>query len=139
MTIDPSFLEKSLTTLKKYKTHADFFQGADNKDLAEVVRAGTIQAFEHTYELSIKHIQRCLCVLEPSTETRDLSFQSRMELAEHHGLVDESRHYIQYRTIRNLTVHTYDETHAIQVISVMDQFIDSTQKLIDNSKKRLSL
>jgi nucleotidyltransferase substrate binding protein (TIGR01987 family) len=81
-------------------------------------KAGAIQAFEYTYELSWKTMRKLL--LERGKE-----FNSPREVfraaALEQFIVDPEQWFV-FLKARNLTVHTYDEADADAVIAVFTSF-----------------
>ena len=100
--------------------------------------AGTIQAFEFTYELVIKFIRRYLEHTEPSRETiASMTFPTLIRTANERGLmVTDITIWKQFRDARNITSHTYDQMKAIEVMSVIPLFIDACEQFIDTLQQR---
>lgn len=100
--------EKSYRTLEKYV----------NQELStELEKAGIIQLFEVTFELSWK-------LLKDYIESRGFIENSPRDVIKQAfkvGVIDSGHIWIDALSDRNLTVHTYDE--------------DTAQKVIDDIKK----
>lgn len=117
-------LDELIDALKYY--HSDLAK--QDANLRRHLRAGTIQAFEFTYEIVIKLIRRHLEITEPSREViAAMSYPSLIRTANEKGLVNsEVAIWKQYREKRNITSHTYDETQAEQVMMIIPSFINDS-------------
>jgi nucleotidyltransferase substrate binding protein (TIGR01987 family) len=107
------------------------------------IRAGAIQAFEFTYELSLKTLQRYLALHHLSAnEVAALSFNDLIRKGLAVGLLRaELALWKQFRKDRGTTSHTYDETKAMEVYHAIPAFLDEAQFLsdyIDRLQKPLS-
>jgi len=83
----------------------------ENPSVAE--RAGLVQFFEITFELSWK-------LLKDYLESQEVSAKFPREAikeAFHYELIADGDGWMQMLTDRNLTVHTYNETQAVEVDS----------------------
>jgi len=98
-----------------------------------------IQAFEYTYELAYKKIRRQLeqIVANPS-ELKEINFMDLMRSAKEAGLISEVPNFRVYREKRNITSHTYDEDKAVEIVSVVDSFLQDMHFLLNELKKRNS-
>ncbi len=72
------------------------------------IRAGVIQNFEFTYELSWKFIKRWLETNLGNTEVDGVSRKRLFLLAAESLLIDDVTLWMQYHKYRNLTSHTYN-------------------------------
>lgn len=96
--------EKSFMLLEKYISKEDF---------SELERAGIIQIFEMTFELSWK-------LLKDYLESDGLFVKSPREsikTAFQNDIIENGHVWIDALTNRNLTAHTYDENLAIKLVS----------------------
>jgi nucleotidyltransferase substrate binding protein (TIGR01987 family) len=77
-------------------------------------KAGIIQAFEFSFELSWKTIQKMTAVHGKTVGSAKQAFRAAFEL----GWIKESEHeqYIMMIDDRNLTSHTYKEDLANQIL-----------------------
>lgn len=108
-----------------------------NKNPNEFVKTAAIQRFEYTYELSHKMLKRVLLQQLPNkTEVKEMFFPDLIRTASQHGLVmsDWSVWY-EYREMRNLTSHTYNEDKAAEVLAIVPKFYHEAKflynKLLD--------
>jgi nucleotidyltransferase substrate binding protein (TIGR01987 family) len=87
-------------------------------DSTEQERAGTIQAFEYCFELSWKIMKRLL-------EERGRIANSPREvfrMAALEGFISECEIWFDFLKKRNMTVHTYNQNEAEEVLSVCIPF-----------------
>jgi len=90
--------------------------GAQSPRIQATLLAGVIQNFEFVYEISFKMIKRRLDLDSASAGDIDgLNFRDILRLAGETGLVDDVSAWFEYRTMRNITAHTYDPEKAQQV------------------------
>lgn len=99
----------------------------------DICRTSLVQAFEFTLEESGKLLKRCLFKYSGSKQKLDaLTFKDRFREAYLHGLLskEETERWMQYRDIRNLTAHSYNEENIVDIISCMNSFIKDVEKLM---------
>jgi len=80
-------------------------------NLSEIERAGMIQFFEMTFELSWKLLKDYL----ESEGTIVKSPREAIKMAIHMELIEAGDDWLQALSDGNITVHTYDETKALLV------------------------
>ncbi len=93
-------------------------------------KAGAVQAFEFSYELSWRLMKRVL-------ESRGLEVGSPKDTfrkAVHEQLIDDPEVWFDFQKKRNLTVHTYKEENLENVISIFDTFSIEMDKFIERVK-----
>ena len=137
MKLDYSSLESAVAQLQR---SFDFLHGdlaRTDPDLREQFRAATIQAFEFTYELAVKMIQRQLAQIAANPDAlREMDFADRMRDAADAGIVRDAPSYVRYRELRNKTSHTYDADRAEKTVSVIDEFLRDVRFLLQELRKR---
>lgn len=132
MVLDLSVFEKALNSLKaiiiRYKTNT-----AD-----DAIRDSVIQRFEYTYSLAIKMIKRYLEITsEESEEIDHFTFNQLIRTANEKGLLlGNLENWDEYRKKRNMTSHTYDEKKALEVVSIVDDFIKEADFLLNKLVER---
>ena len=136
--LDLSSLESALNVLidaLKYY-HSDLAK--QDAGLRRHLMAGTIQAFEFTYELAIKFIRRYLEMTEPSAEfISSITFPALIRTANEKGLLkNDIVVWKQYREKRNITSHTYNEVEAERVMTVIPSFIQDGNFLLNQLQTR---
>ena len=120
MKLDYSSLEDAVAQLQRSFDYLHGDLARTDSDLREQFRAATIQAFEFTYELAVKMIQRRLAEVAANPDAlRQMDFADQLRDAADAGIVREALPYIRYRELRNKTSHTYDADRAEETVSVM--------------------
>lgn len=110
---------------------------ANDAGLRRQFRNSVIQCFEFTYELSYKMIRRQLSVILPAPSTiKEMNYADLMRSAAEAGLIQDVKRFLEYREMRNLTSHTYDENKAEQILTHMTHFAKDVEQLILELKKR---
>lgn len=99
--------------------------------------AGVIQNFECVYKISIKMIRRQLEAEAASPEEVDeSSFRDIVRASAEKGLIAEVDPWFEYRLLRNITAHTYDQTKARQVYDGTLRFIVDARDLLRRLEAR---
>jgi nucleotidyltransferase substrate binding protein (TIGR01987 family) len=100
--------EKSYKLLEKY---------SNQETNSDIEKAGIIQFFEMTFELSWKVLKDYLeaqgFIVKSPRETIKQAFQS--------GLIDDGHVWMDALAKRNLTTHTYDEAFAAKFVEEIKQ------------------
>jgi nucleotidyltransferase substrate binding protein (TIGR01987 family) len=106
-----------------------------------LLRAGLIQVFEYTYELSWKMIKRYLQATEPNPDSvSELSFEGLFRRAYELGLVHSPvAVWKEFRQARTDTSHTYNEEKAISVVSQIPKFAEEVQYLVSRLQERTQI
>ena len=128
--LDLTYLKKALTSSKK----AIERYGREPED--EEVRDSVIQRFEYTYELFWKMLSKELQQRTPSpSQTPSLDFKSLMRKGFRFGLIDDPEVWFEYRHMRNITSHTYDEATAEKVAGSAKSFLNDARSLLEALEK----
>ena len=103
-----------------------------------LLRAGLIQTFEYTFELSHKMIRRYLATTEPSPEVvAELTFEGLIRRADELGLVlSPVATWKDFRQARTETSHTYNEDKAVGVVARVPAFAQEVTYLLAQLQKR---
>ena len=137
MKLDYSSLEDAVAQLQRSFDYLHGDLARTDSDLREQFRAATIQAFEFTYELAVKMIQRRLAEVAANPDAlRQMDFADQLRDAADAGIVREALPYIRYRELRNKTSHTYDADRAEETVSVIDEFLRDVRFLLQELQKR---
>ncbi|MFM9938698.1 MAG: HI0074 family nucleotidyltransferase substrate-binding subunit [Hyphomicrobiaceae bacterium] len=122
------------SALAQLKTNYDLIGSDVARDQPKVkaaFRTASIKSFEYAYELSIRLIRRRLeSSASTAQEIEGMDFKPLMRTAAEKGLVDDPVAWFLYREKRNITSHTYDETKAMDVVSVLPEFLQSAYLLL---------
>ena len=129
--IDLTPFEKALKTLDEIIIR---YEKEKNDD---AIRDAVIQRFEYTYSLSIKMLTRFLqsqAIDLPDT----LTFNEIIRKANQLGLLlSNLEKWTDCRQKRNMTSHTYEESIAQSVVSVVYDFQKDATFLLNELKKRI--
>lgn len=129
--IDLTLFENVLKTLDEIVIRYD------NENYDNAIRDAVIQRYEYTYSLSLKMLTRFL--QSQATELPDsLTFNETIRTANKMGLLlSNLEKWTDYRQKRNMTSHTYEETVANSVVSVVKDFQQDAHFLLKELKKHL--
>ena len=131
MALDLSSLQKAVSSLQRaIKVANRMIKGEVDTDEEEVIRAGVIQNFEFTYELSWKFIKRWLEENVSGGATDGLTRKELFRLAAESQLIDDVEAWFGYHDARNDTAHTYDHKKAGEVYDAAVRFIKDAQSLL---------
>lgn len=121
MIIDTINITSLLKAFKKF----ELFRNNLN---TEQEQAGAIQAFEYCYELSWKTMKRFLEVRgKIANSPREVFRMSALE-----GFISDPELWFDFIKKRNLTVHTYEEDDALEVIKILPQFSRAVTEFLRN-------
>lgn len=136
--LDLTSLEKALFELSDAFKYLNGDFARQDKGLRRHLRAGTIQAFEFTYELAVKFVRRYLEQTEASREfIHTLAFPDLIRSANEKALLlNDVAVWKQYREKRNATSHTYDEIQAEKILPIIPIFIEEVEFLLNNLRER---
>lgn len=97
------------------------------------IRDGLIQRFEFTYDLAHKMLRRALERAAANPEEVDrMSFPTLIRTANEQGLLrGDWSDWRNYREIRNITSHTYDEAKALLVAAAIPGFLTEARALVE--------
>jgi nucleotidyltransferase substrate binding protein (TIGR01987 family) len=93
---------------------------------------GAIQAFEISYELVWKTLQKILN--QQGVEAR--SPRETFRLSAQFGYLDNPQTWIDFGQERNLTSHAYREEVLHELLNLLPQFIPELTKIITNLQTR---
>ena len=130
MILDLTSLDKAVQSLKKSIIRFEMEHDDD------IVRDSVIQRFEYTYSLALRFIQRYLALNMPIPE-EELTFNNIIRKADRIGLLKQDLSvWCEYREMRNITSHTYNEDKAVLVSKVAIRFLDDAEYLLHELKNR---
>lgn len=98
------------------------FASGLSKTQKNALRAGIIQNFEFTYELSWKFIKHWLENNIGAVYVDGVTRRQLYRIAAENHLIEDVDQWMQYHKYRNLTAHTYDEKIAREVCSIALEF-----------------
>jgi nucleotidyltransferase substrate binding protein (TIGR01987 family) len=102
------------------------------------IRDGLIQRFEFTYEISHKMLKRYLERTSPNPEQFDsMPFADLIRSGNEQSLLlSDWNKWKIFREMRAKSSHTYDEDIALEVVSVIADFIAEAKVLLEQLQKR---
>lgn len=104
------------------------FEQFRKNDKTEQERAGIIQAYKYCFELSWKIMKKLLEIRGREANSPRETF--RMAALE--GFVHDPEIWFDFLKKRNITVHTYNQLDAEQVISICGKFSDEIKNFLTN-------
>lgn len=126
---DLSPLERAVSSLKRGLERAE--KNLDDEEL----RDACIQRFELTYELCWKMLRRYLAADAPADSTvRESGYRDLIRLGARRGLIVNPQAWFTYRTMRNLTSHTYNPQKAKEIFTSLAAFLGDAQALLNALK-----
>lgn len=136
MTLDLASIDNAVAQLAKF--HALSVTPQELPVMAEALRMAAIQAFEFTYEISIKMLRRYLETTEPNPAALDdASFQGLIRLGSERGLLkSDLAVWMDFRRQRGTTSHAYDAAKAAQVHAVIPAFLAEARFLTAELHRR---
>ncbi len=141
MKLDLSSLENAVSQLEEALYLYDSDVVRRHPVMRTHIRAGAIQAFEFTYELSVSMIMRYLKEVSANPRQVDqLSFRNLMRRAAQYDLLlSEPGDWESYRTARGATSHTYNEELADRVFQGIPKFLDEARYLLKQLQEKNEL
>ncbi|MDR2399626.1 MAG: nucleotidyltransferase substrate binding protein [Endomicrobium sp.] len=128
--IDISNLEKAIKSFENAIKAAEDTKDKAQEYIKDTIRAGVVQNFEFTYELSWKYIQRYL-ELNNQIDTTVPKKQLFREAFEN-GLLDAPDSWFKYHEARNKTSHMYSQAASELVYELSNDFIKDVKNLLHN-------
>ena len=138
MMLDLSPLKNAVAQLEEGLVLYDSDIVRQHPEIRNQMRAGAIQAFEFTYELSIRMIQRYLEQVSANpAEVDRLEFRSLIRRASEQGLLQSALDaWMEHRRNRGLTSHVYNEAMAERVFQAAGDFLDEVRHLLRELQER---
>ena len=104
-----------------------------------IVRDSMIQRFEYTYSIALKMIKKYFEQSAFEKENIDgMTFNEMIRTANSMDLLRTNLEtWDNYRQKRNMTSHTYDERIARDVVSIIPDFKDEAEFLLNKLKEKL--
>ena len=141
MKLDLSPMEDAVAQLEDGLVQYDSDIVREFPQIRNQMRAGAIQAFEFTYELSVRMIKRYLEQVSANpAEVDELSFQDLIRRAGQQGLLrSELDVWMAYRANRGTTSHTYNEERAERIFRGIPEFLEEMRHLLRELRARNEL
>ena len=138
MTLDLTSLENAVAQLESALFWHNSDEASRDRKMQLHLRAGAIQAFGFTYELSFRMIKRYITMTTADPAAVDkMSFRNIMRKAFQIGLVQsEVSVWGHYRENRGTASHTYDEGKAMEVFASVPNFLSEAKYLLEQLQDR---
>ena len=138
MKLDLSPLENAVSQLQEGLELYDSGIVRQHPIIRNHMRAGAIQAFEFTYELSVGMIKRYLEQISANpAEVEEISFRNLLRRAGQQGLLrSELDVWMRYRAQRGATSHTYNNETAQRVFQAIPEFLDEARFLLRGLREK---
>ena len=137
--LDTTALDNSFTSLVETLIsleNQEWFN-AQQSIIQDTLIAGAIQKFEFVYELDIKMLKRQLKrIASNDLDIDSADFRDVIRLSLQYGLIERMEDWLDYRKMRNITSHTYDESKAQQVYNGIFDFLESSRFLLKQLQQR---
>ena len=132
MKLDLTPLENAVAQLEDGLVQYESHVVREFPQIRNQMRAGAIQAFEFTYELSVGMIKRHLEQVSANpAEIEELFFRDLIRRAWQQGLLrSELDSWLRYRTNRGTTSHTYNDERAERVFQGILEFLEEARHLL---------
>ena len=117
MDLDLTSFHKAIHSLETALSVYESYLSGNEKDprFIQTLKAGVIQNFEFTYELSWKLMKRWLEINVSPETTNVFTKRELFRYAGENLLIDDVAKWFKYNETRNMTSHTYDEKKADSV------------------------
>ncbi|MYA49672.1 MAG: nucleotidyltransferase [Chloroflexi bacterium] len=138
MKLDLSPLENAVAQLEDGLVQYDSHIVREFPQIRNQMRAGAIQAFEFTYELSVGMIKRYLEQVSANpSEIEELSFRDLIRRAWQQGLLrSELDSWMRHRANRGTTSHTYNDERAERVFRGIPEFLEEARYVLGELQAR---
>ena len=125
-------LRSAVTALRAVQTKSEdsAFMAGQDEVTREVIRAGVIQHFEFTYELSWKFIKRWLETNIGRDSADGVTRRELFRMGAENRLIDDVEAWMRYHAARNNTTHTYNLSIAAQVYAASLDFVHDAGRLL---------
>lgn len=136
MSLELSSFERAIDSLEKSLSDYRLAETSNLRHFLETLRAGVIQNFEFTYELSWKLIKRWV---EENDSPIRVDGVTRIELfrvGAENRLICDVQKWLSFHKSRNETSHTYAEDTAERVFSNANEFLPYAKALMKCLKER---
>ena len=138
MSLDLTSLEAAVVQLKEALALCSRESYKSDPLMRRHLRAAAIQAFEYTYEISIKMIIRYMKkTIIGSDEINNMTFDNFIREAFGKDLVlSDVTAWRYYKKQRNITSHTYNEGKAQEVFETIPDFLKEAQYVLARLQER---
>jgi len=136
MELDLTNFHKAIRSLESAIRIYESFKSSQDVEHTKLLKAGIVQNFEFTYELSWKFMKRWLEINVSPTTSHVFTRRELFRYAAEAGLIDDVAEWFKYNEARNITSHTYDEEKADKVVASALEFKDDVVALYNILEER---
>lgn len=136
--LDLTSFQKALANLDKLVVAVNNLELTQhlNETLQDGLKAGVVQNFEVTYEVSWKFIKRWLEQNIGNSYVDGVSRRELFRLASESLLITDVDKWMIYHKGRNETSHTYDALTAEEVYQLAMEFVHDAKQLLMNLEEK---
>lgn len=136
--LDLTSFQKALANLEKLVIAVNNLELTQylNETLQDGLKAGVVQNFEVTYEVSWKFIKRWLEQNIGNSYVDGVSRRELFRLASESLLITDVDKWMIYHKGRNETSHTYDALTAEDVYQLAMEFVHDAKQLLMNLEEK---
>jgi len=136
--LDTSALRQAIAQLDEALAYCAGDLAQSDPRLALHLRAAAIQAFEFTYELSVKMLRRYLATIDSNpAAVQELSFNDLVRSGWEKGLLRcELEQWKEFRRDRGTTSHVYDQGKALGLFANIPAFLEEARFLCQEMERR---
>jgi nucleotidyltransferase substrate binding protein (TIGR01987 family) len=138
VSLDLGSLQRAIEALDQGLGVIDDHQADARRNQAErdTLRAGVVQAFEFTYELCWKFMQRYLETEVGHAAVDGVPRRELFRIAAQQGLTADTQAWFDFHLARNRTAHTYNAQVAAEVVAVARRLDVAAHGLLDELRRR---
>ena len=138
MSLDLTPLDNAIDQLAEALDLCDSDIARNDPKLMKHLRAATIQAFEFTYEVSLKMLRRYMTLNADSpAEIDHMTFSNFIRNVYGKNLVrSDLVTWRRYRKSRGTTSHTYNEDKAQKIFEGIPDFLDEARYVLNQLQER---
>lgn len=134
--LDTIALQKALSSLERSLNVIQRRQDIAEQDEWETLRAGVIQNFEFTFELSWKMMKRWLDINVSPDLTLGVTKKELYRLAAENDLITDVGKWFEFQQARNKTSHIYAENVAESVFASATAFLPYAQQFFERLENK---
>ena len=123
-----------------YKRLCDVLKIFVENENDDIVRDSVIQRFEFTYSIALKTLKKYFeGVAFVMEDVQQMTFNQVIRVANQLDLLHfELDKWTEFRQMRNLTSHTYDEEVARKVVAVVPDFCEEVGYLLKQLRSKIN-
>ena len=123
-------LRRALADLQRNVGWLDSPLARERPQLVPTFRSAVIQSFEVTYEVAIRLLERAIADRHGAQAVDAADFRTRIRMAMEAGLIASLDTWLRFRSMRNITSHTYDAAKAEIVCAGVPEFMTAITELL---------